>query len=113
MQRALGFSLFLLASAAAAASPLHITGRLLPPVPAQAYIEPFPLVSKYTDGVRQLAGETVPPVASAQPRPDGTFEIQAPENGLYRVRVRADGRLATEFLLIPLVEDTEIPPVEL
>ena len=113
-RRALGLLLFcILSGAAAAASPLRITGRLLPPVPAQAHIELFPLVSSHADGVRQLAGETVPPVASAQPRPDGTFEIQAPESGLYRVRVRADGRLATEFLLIPLVEDAEIPPIEL
>src|SRR5919106_2552992 len=112
--RALGLLLFsLLPGAAAAASPLRITGRLVPPVPAHPQIELFPLVSSHAEAVRQLAGETAPPVASAQPRPDGAFEIQAPETGLYRVRVRADGLLTTEFLLIPAVEDTEIPPVEM
>jgi protocatechuate 3,4-dioxygenase beta subunit len=93
--------------------PLHVTGRILPPVPADVRIEMVPVVSGYAEAVRLLAGEPVPPLATAQPHPDGSFEIQAPESGLYRVRVRAAGRLLVEVLLIPLAEDVELPPVAL
>jgi protocatechuate 3,4-dioxygenase beta subunit len=104
---------FCLAAAAAPPPPLRLTGRILPPVPADTRVELFSVVSSYPEAVRFLRDETVPPLASAQPRADGSFEIQAPESGLYRVRLRAEGRLPIEALLIPLVEETELPPVAL
>lgn len=110
----LGLSLCLSSTGAAAPGPaIRLTGRILPPVPADLRIELAPLVSSYAEALRQLAGETVPPLASTQPRPDGTFELRAPEGGLYRVRTRAAGRVPVEILLIPVIEDREIPPVAL
>jgi len=108
-------SLLLSSSAAAAVGPsaLRVTGRILPPVPADLRIELVPLISSYADAVQLLASEPVPPLATAPPRPDGSFEIQAPESGLYRVRLRAGGKLPVEVLLVPLVEDLELPPVTL
>jgi hypothetical protein len=109
----LGLSFSLTAAAAAPGPPIRLTGRILPPVPADLRIELAPLVSSYAEALRQLAGETVPPIAATQPRPDGTFELRAPEGGLYRVRARAAGRVPVEILLIPVIEDREIPPVAL
>ncbi|HVR99794.1 MAG TPA: carboxypeptidase-like regulatory domain-containing protein, partial [Thermoanaerobaculia bacterium] len=46
-------------------------------------------------------------------RPDGSFEIAAPEPGLYEVTVRVEGFLPLRAELRPLIEDTELPPAEL
>ncbi len=104
---------FATAAAAPASQPLRVTGRILSPVPADLRVELVPLVSGYAEAARFLAGEPIPPVVTAQPRVDGSFEILAPESGLYRVRLRAEKYLPVEVLLIPLVEDIELPPVTL
>lgn len=44
---------------------------------------------------------------------DGTFELAAPEAGLWNVVVAAPGFLTMEYRLIPLVDAAEIPPLEL
>ncbi|HEX3528093.1 MAG TPA: carboxypeptidase regulatory-like domain-containing protein, partial [Thermoanaerobaculia bacterium] len=109
----LSLSFVFTAAAAPAPPPLRVTGRILPPVPIDLRVELIPLVSGYAEAARFLAGEPIPPLATAQPRADGSFEILAPESGLYRVRLQAEKYLPVEVLLIPLVEDTELPPVTL
>ena len=107
---------FALAAAAPGPPPIHITGRILPPVPVKVsdiQVELVPVASSYADAVRLLADEPVAPLAATKPRVDGSFEITAPESGLYRLRLRAGGTLPVEVLLVPLVEDTELPPVAL
>lgn len=99
---------------AAFAEPLRITGRIANPQGLQGVqveLRPYPL--SYADALRQLKGEVVPPLASARPAADGSFVLQSPESGLFRVLVRADGRLPMENLPTLMVEDEELPTVEL
>ncbi|MFL6201877.1 MAG: carboxypeptidase regulatory-like domain-containing protein [Thermoanaerobaculia bacterium] len=96
----------------AAAGPLRITGKILHP-PKDAQVELRPWAVEHAEALRWLKGETVPPIASAKPRADGSFALEAPDTGFYSVVVRAEGHLALEGFLTFLVEDMELPPVEL
>ncbi len=71
-----------------------------PPAPAPASSQPPP-------------PPPATPAISARPRADGGFVLAAPEAGLYRLRLQAPGFAALEIPLLPLVEDVELPPVEL
>lgn len=99
-------------SAAASAAPLQITGKVLDP-PREVQIELRPWSIDHADALRRLKGETVAPIASAKARPDGRFAIQVPDTGFYSVLIRAEGRLAMERFVEFVVEETEVPPVEL
>ncbi|HWM89566.1 MAG TPA: carboxypeptidase regulatory-like domain-containing protein [Thermoanaerobaculia bacterium] len=101
-----------LASFGEAAAPLRITGRILHP-PKDAQVELRPWSVGYEEALRRLKGETVPPIASARPLPDGSFALKVPETGFYSVLVRAEGHVALESFVSFLVEETEVPPVEL
>lgn len=96
----------------AGAAPLQITGRVLQP-PRDVQVELRPFSESYEEALRRLKGEAVPPIASVRPRPDGSFALQVPESGFYSVVVRAPGHLALEGFVHFVVEDTEVPPVEL
>lgn len=96
----------------AQAQPIRITGRIVQP-PSEATIELRPFTETRDDSLRQLRGEPVPPLASARPRADGSFDLKVPEPGFYSVVVRAEGRLGRKAFLTFVVEDTELPPVEL
>jgi protocatechuate 3,4-dioxygenase beta subunit len=110
-------ALALLLAAPAAAQ--KITGWILPPAGGQAVpsdqiqIELTYLNPDYRQAVRRLRGEPDPPLATARPRPDGSFEIAAPAAGLYRVVVRAEGFPPLRHDLGPLIEETELPPAQL
>lgn len=82
------------------AEPIRVSGRVLGANGsglAKAQVE---LVS---------AGKSSPPLASARTAQDGTFEIAAPESGLYVLRVRSEGYKPEEISLTPLVEEREYP----
>ncbi len=96
----------------AAAGPLQITGRILNP-PKDVQVELRPWAVEHAEALRRLKGETVPPIASARPRPDGSFAVKVPDTGFYSVVVRAPGHLAMEAFVTFVVEETEILPVEL
>jgi uncharacterized GH25 family protein len=53
------------------------------------------------------------PVASVTTRADGTFRLEAPEPGMWKVVVQAPGLVPQEAELLPLVEETELPVVKL
>jgi hypothetical protein len=113
MRRSLAGFLFLSSLALPAlAEPLRITGRILSS-PADTRIELHREGRGYDAAVRQLEGRTEPPVAWVRPLADGGFEILAPEAGFFRLVARAEGYLAQEYPLAPLVENTEVPAVEL
>lgn len=113
MRRSVAGFLFLLSLAfPVLAEPLRITGRILS-TPADARIELHREGRGYEAAVRQLEGRTEPPVATVRPRADGGFEILAPEAGFFRLVARAEGHLSQQYPLAPLVEDAEVPPVEL
>lgn len=108
------FSILVLASPSMA-EPVRIRSRVLGPAAqaASARAELFSAVETYADAVRRLEGEEPPPLASTRPGPDGTFELEAPESGLYRVVVRADGYLALEQPAVAVADFAELSPVEL
>src|SRR5688572_11663574 len=82
------------------AEPLRITGKVLLPSDAtDVRIELLP---------QQLRLEAVPPLASAVPRRDGSYDLQAPGPGFYRVRIEAKGFLPLEHFLAALFEDVEL-----
>lgn len=102
------------APAPALAEPVRIAGRIANPQGLQGMqveLSSFPV--SHADALRQLRGEPVPPLAAATPAADGSFTLQAPDTGFYRLLARADGRLSLEHALPLLVEDTELPSVEL
>ncbi|HEX6898567.1 MAG TPA: carboxypeptidase regulatory-like domain-containing protein [Thermoanaerobaculia bacterium] len=110
--------LSLLVSLPVAAEPIRVAGRVLDLETqagmAGAWIEIFPAWEPYEQALRRLEEEAAQkPLATARPRPDGSFEIAAPEAGLFRLVVRAEGRLTVEHPLVPLVEETALPEVPL
>jgi protocatechuate 3,4-dioxygenase beta subunit len=113
-------ALLLGAPAWAAAATVVISGRLAAQdghagVPSGARIELLPAVLDREEARRQLetASPRQPePLVTARPAGDGTFTVQAPGPGTYRVVVSAPGYLAIE-LLLPLIEDQELPPARL
>ncbi|HYU34961.1 MAG TPA: carboxypeptidase-like regulatory domain-containing protein [Thermoanaerobaculia bacterium] len=82
-------------------APIRVTGRIEPAGFPGARVELHPYPGP---------GETL---ATARPAADGSFALAAPESGFYRVIVRADGVPDLEHPLVPLVDETELPPVRL
>lgn len=113
---ALAFALTALSASSGAAEPIRVTGRILGvdgPGLAGARVELFPAFEGATDAAARLSSKPTPPLASARPGKDGSFEIAAPESGGYTVRIRAEGFVPVERSLVPLVEDQDLPPVRL
>jgi hypothetical protein len=104
--------LLALSAIPAAAAPLQITGRILHP-PKDTQVELRPWTVEHAEALRRLKGEAVPPIASAKARVDGWFAVKVPDTGFYSVVVRAPGHLAMEGFVPFVVEETEMPPVEL
>ena len=79
---------------------------------AEVRLEPIP--PTYERAVLRLAGKAGPePVGRTRTGVDGTFQIAAPEAGMWKVVVSAPGMLSAEHRLIPLVEETVLPAVEM
>lgn len=123
----LGLSLY--AAGAAAQEPhvadiagIAVRGRVLGPggAPAgNARIELHPVLSRYEAGVREVEGKE-PAAISARittttttAGPDGRFVLLAPQPGMWRIVADAEGFVPQQRLLVPLLEETELVPVEL
>lgn len=99
-----------------AAAPIRVTGRVQAEKAglSGARVELFPAYEEYAEAVRRLTGKTGPvPLAKTRTDAAGDFEILAPESGCFRLEVRAEGYLAQEITLLPLVEDVELPAATL
>lgn len=87
------------------------------PAGARATLAPVP--TSYEGGLGQLPG--VPdseqtagkPVAAVAVREDGTFTLQAPEEGLWLVGIKASGFIPIQYGPVAVVEPTELPPAVL
>jgi protocatechuate 3,4-dioxygenase beta subunit len=95
------------------AEPIRISGHIWSPDTshgvAGVQIELLPAWEGYAGAVRRLREGTEPrPLATAGTDKDGFYEISAPEAGAYRLRLHAEGYLAEELPLVPLVEDTAV-----
>jgi hypothetical protein len=79
---------------------------------ARALLVPMPSTAAQTR--LELEGKVDPePAASVATRADGTFRLEAPEPGLWKVVVQAPGLVPQEVELQPLLEETELPAVKL
>lgn len=109
--------LFLAATAVPAAAGIPILGRVLgaggePASRAAVHLEPIP--ATYERAALRMQGRPGPDaVADTRTAADGTFELEAPEAGPWKVVVSAAGMLTAELRLVALVEETVLPPLTL
>ncbi len=107
----------IIAPEALPAAGIPILGQVLGPdgeprAKAEVRLESIP--PTYERARLRLAGRAGPdPVAGTRTGTDGTFELVAPEAGMWKVVVSAPGVLTIEHRLITLVEETTLPPVRL
>ncbi len=110
----------LLLSALPAMSPaaeIPVVGQVLGPggeprAGADVRLERMPPV--YQQARLRLAGRTGPePAARTHTGADGTFELAAPEAGVFKVVASSAGTLAMEHFLWQLVDAASLPEVEL
>ena len=94
-----------------AAAPIRVTGRVAnwdqESGIAGARVELFPAYGS------RLTEKTKAPLASTRTDTEGFFEIAAPEDDCFRLVVRAEGYVAMEHPLAPLVEDRQLSTVNL
>ncbi len=73
-----------------------------------------PVASAYERSRLRLAGQLAPEsVARSRTGVDGTFELIAPEAGMWKVVVSSSGFLSMEYRLVGLVEPATLPTLEL
>jgi hypothetical protein len=104
----------------AAGWPLHarpqVTGRVLdnPERPlADAQIELIPLLSNHEAGRLRLAGREPEPAVAARSDARGRYALAAPRAGVWRIVVRAEGRVPMQYGPLLLLEPEELPPLVL
>lgn len=107
--------LLLALPAAVAAEPIRVSGSLIEIDQqgiAGARIEIYPAWESSEDAVRRLAnGKREPePLATTVADEQGRFEILAPAAGGFRLVARREGYVPLEAPLLPLTEDTDLPP---
>lgn len=97
------------------AADLKATGRVVADGKALAGAEValWPLLGRYEQARRQLAGLPSEPATRMRTGEDGRFELLAPAPGMWRARVEAAGWEPVEIELTPLLETVELPPAEL
>src|SRR5258706_5553222 len=77
-----------------------------------ARVELRPVVSRYEAGLGELEGRGEPAlVAQATVDRNGRFRLNAPQTGLWRLVVVADGYVPMEISPLPVLEETTLPPV--
>jgi protocatechuate 3,4-dioxygenase beta subunit len=100
-----------------AATPIPIGGQVSGPggvVPRDARALLIPVLPEAEAGGLELEGKTDPePVASTPVTADGTFRLEAPEAGMWKVVVQVSGFVPQEHPLLPLVEETALAAVRL
>ncbi|MEM7582602.1 MAG: carboxypeptidase-like regulatory domain-containing protein [Acidobacteriota bacterium] len=79
---------------------------------AEVHLEPIP--STYERAMLRHDGHAgAEPVAETRTAADGTFELTAPEAGMWKVVVASRGKLTMESRLVPLVRETVLPELKL
>lgn len=77
-------------------------------------VELSPVPTELARGLRLLAtGAESTSSVQARTETAGRFALRSPESGLYRLTLRAPGRVAVERAPIPLVDDVELEPVSM
>ena len=104
-------------ASAAAAEPIAVHGRVEDdakrPI-AGATARLYPVLGLLATGELHLAGAyPPPPAAEARSAADGSFTVEAPQAGHWRLVVGAAGKAERETTLAPLVEETWLRPAVL
>ncbi|MEE8526400.1 MAG: carboxypeptidase-like regulatory domain-containing protein [Thermoanaerobaculia bacterium] len=73
----------------------------------------LPTAGRHRDGVSWLFGTAETAIAESSIAADGRFQLQAPESGMWKVRVEGEGYVTAEIRLEPLLEAIELPAVAL
>ncbi|MFL6194328.1 MAG: carboxypeptidase regulatory-like domain-containing protein [Thermoanaerobaculia bacterium] len=99
------------------AAKIPVTGRVLgpdgKPVP-QARVSLLPLRSLVEAGKGELAGRIeAEAVVAVSPDASGAFRLEAPDAGMWRVKVEAPGFVPLAAAFVPLVEETDLPDAQL
>ncbi len=104
-------------SAAAAAAPIAIHGRVEGEGGAplrDAVVRLYPTLGSRETAELQLAGKLpVPAKAEAKVDASGDFRLDAPGPGVWRLEASAAGRAPLEWVLQPLVEEAWLPTAKL
>lgn len=114
---ALSFVLWILGAFPAHGEPVAVSGRIVDgdgrPV-ARASVELVPLADRFGRKEIQLRDRIDPEaVARTASRADGRFELAAPNPGMWQARVEARGFVPRLYSLVPLLEPTELPALEM
>jgi uncharacterized GH25 family protein len=81
---------------------------------ASAEVILFGIQDPVTKNLIEQTGTATPvPVARGLTNEAGQFKLQAPENGLWMIQVKAAGYIAQEALLSPLLEDIELTTLKM
>ena len=81
---------------------------------ARATVTLLPEPSFYESAQARFAGAAQSePVATARTDRDGLFELTAPESGMWKIRVEAEGYSPAEQFLHPLLDDVALPKLQL
>jgi hypothetical protein len=78
---------------------------------ANAQIELVPLLSNHETGRLRLAGREPEPAAATRSDAHGRYALTAPRSGVWRIVVRADGRVPMQYGPLLLLEPEELPPL--
>lgn len=119
MKSILAFAVLLLAllSLPLQAAPVSVSGRILDSdgkAVANAKALLVPVLPEAEQNHLELEGKAYPePAASVATDAAGAFRLTAPDVGMWKVRVDAAGFVSQEALLLPLLEETELPEVRL
>jgi hypothetical protein len=107
-------ALLLLLSPVSPAAPITVGGQIKGPAPKDARAMLIAVVPDAESARLELLGKTGPePVATVPVDADGTFHLQAPEAGMWKVMIQAPGFVPQEYGLTPLVETIDLPAVRL
>ena len=82
---------------------------------AGARVRLVPTVGPFVLAERQLDDqeETAPATLEVKSDKNGKFRLEAPEAGIWRLKIDARGHVGTDLLLSPLLEETDLPVAEL
>jgi hypothetical protein len=93
---------------------ITVGGQIQGPVPKDARAVLMAVLSDAEASRLELQGKAGPDPAAAVPvGADGTFHLQAPEAGMWKVEIQAPGHVPQEYPLTPLVETIDLPAVRL
>lgn len=109
------FVVFFFFFASGAAAEPRVGGRVMAEgrALAEAEVTLWPVLGRYEQARRLLAGTPIEPVARMLTGADGWFELLAPAPGAWRAQIMSVGRAPVEIELSPLLDSVDLLPTKL